>query len=120
MYHADTFGYKKAMNCLTKGTGNVRIIIATSVLGCGVNCKDLSFVFHYGPAHGLVEYCQQIGRAGRSGEAISHAILYAYPKSSSVISKQMRDYISNGNSSCLRTRLFSPFNADGKNYVNVD
>ena len=121
MYHADTFDYnkEKVVDCLTKGTGNVRIIIATSALGCGVNCKDVSFVLHYGPAHGLVEYCQQIGRAGRSSEEISHAILYAYPQGSSVIAKQMSDYISDGNSSCLRTRLFSPFNVDGKNVPSI-
>ncbi|XP_066928671.1 probable ATP-dependent DNA helicase RecS [Clytia hemisphaerica] len=112
MYHADTsdFNKQKAMDCLTKGTGNVRVIIATSALGCGVNCKDLSYVLHFGPAHGLVEYCQQIGRAGRSGEDISHAILYSYPQGSTVIAKQMRDYIRDGNDSCLRTKLFTPFN----------
>ena len=112
MYHANTLEHNKTkvMDSLTKSTGNIRVVIATSALGCGVNCKELSYVCHFGPSHGLVEYCQQIGRAGRSGEILCHAVLYSYPQKSALCSKEMRDYVSKSNESCLRTQLFSPFN----------
>lgn len=76
-------------------------------------------MLHYGPSHGLVEYCQQIGRAGRSGEQMCHAVLYSYPQGSSIIAKPMRDYVKDGNSSCLRTRLFSPFNENNLNVPSI-
>ena len=121
MYHADTLDHNKenVMDSLTRETGNVRVVIATSALGCGVNCKNLSFVLHFGPSHGLVEYCQQIGRVGRSGEELSHAVLYAYPQISSIISKEMKQYIKDGNDSCLRTRLFTPFNENNAKVPSI-
>ena len=53
MYHVDTFEYnkQKAIDYLTKGTGNVRIIIANSALSCCVNCKDVPYVLSILPAN---------------------------------------------------------------------
>jgi len=70
MYHSCSLDINKdrVLNALSCNTV-MRVFIATSALGCGVNAKDLKYVFHFGPAHSLIDYCQQIGRAGRSGES---------------------------------------------------
>jgi len=67
----------------------------------------------FGLAHNLVDYCQQIGRAGRSGQALCHAILLHYNETSINITKEMTNYAKNVDT-CLRTQLFSPFNDDNK------
>jgi len=70
MYHADSpsFNKDKCLKSLTADDCLPRVIVATSVVGCGINARNLKYVCHYGPAHSLVDYCQQIGRAGRNGE----------------------------------------------------
>ena len=95
---------------LTSLEAIIRVVIATSSLGCGINCKDLCNDFHFGPSHSLVEYCQQIGRVGRSGEKLCHAVLYSYPQAASTVSSEMKSYIESTDRVCLRGKLFSPFN----------
>ena len=50
-----------------------RVVIATKVLGLGVDVK-CETVVHYGPPSSMDDYLQQIGRAGRGGQQ-SQAIL---------------------------------------------
>ena len=80
MYHAQTVAKNKenVLNSLTTNNGCIRLFIATSSLGCGINASDVMFVVHYGPSFGLADYCQQIGRAGRNTHQLCHAILYVY------------------------------------------
>lgn len=49
----------------------VKALVATSALGMGFDKPDLSFVIHYQAPGNVVEYYQQVGRAGRG---ISHAV----------------------------------------------
>lgn len=49
----------------------VKALVATSALGMGFDKPDLSFVIHYQSPGNVVEYYQQVGRAGRG---IDHAI----------------------------------------------
>ena len=80
MYHSCTLdaNKNKVLDSLSHETVP-RIIIATSALGCGVNAKNLKYVFHFGPAFSLIDYCQQIGRAGRSGEVNAMLFCILFP-----------------------------------------
>jgi len=44
---------------------NVKALVATSALGMGFDKPDISFVIHYQTPGNVVEYYQQVGRAGR-------------------------------------------------------
>ena len=117
MFHSSTDPAIKnhIIESITSDGGALRVVICTSALGCGVNCHNVKFVLHFGLPFSLVEYCQQIGRAGRSGEPNCHAVLYKYPQGGKDILKEMKLYAST--SSCLRISLFAPFNLDS-NSVN--
>ncbi|XP_066937026.1 ATP-dependent DNA helicase Q1-like [Clytia hemisphaerica] len=111
MFHCDSPDSVKS-RCLDSLTSHEiqspRVVIATSAIGCGINVKGLKYVCHFGLAHSLVDYCQQIGRAGRDNESDCHAILYSYAASKKVVNIKMKDYtVLDGQ--CLRTKLFSPF-----------
>ena len=112
MFHSEgpEFVKNRCLKSLTSSESILpRVVIATSAIGCGINVKNLRYVCHFGPAYSLVDYCQQIGRAGRNNEPDCHAILYTYPSSSKKINPQMKAYTKLTNT-CLRTELFSPFN----------
>lgn len=52
----------------------VKALVATSALGMGFDKPDISFVIHYQAPANVVEYYQQVGRAGR-GISTAHGIL---------------------------------------------
>ena len=67
MFHAETPPSCKddILKSLRIDNAMIRIVICTSALECGVNVKNVRYVIHYGPSFDDVDYCQQIGRAGR-------------------------------------------------------
>lgn len=48
-----------------KEPGQIRVIVATSAFGMGMDYKKIPGVLHFYPRNSLSEYWQQIGRAGR-------------------------------------------------------
>ena len=72
-YHALPFNGKmdsdeKVANQDEFMSGRVRIIVATSAFGMGVDKKDVGLVVHYNISDSLENYVQEAGRAGRDPE----------------------------------------------------
>ncbi len=52
------------------------VIVATTAFGMGVDKANVRFVFHYDISDCVDSYYQEIGRAGRDGEAAKALLLY--------------------------------------------
>lgn len=65
-----------------------RIVICTSAIGCGINCRSVVHVVHFGLSHDLVDYVHNIGRAERVGKDLCNAIWCYYPQRSPNITGQ--------------------------------
>lgn len=50
-----------------KSKTNLRLIIASTAFGLGIDCQDIMRVIHYGTPCTLEELVQEMGRAGRNG-----------------------------------------------------
>lgn len=90
----------------SKKETNLRMIIATSAFGLGVDCADITRVIHWGPPSTLEELAQETGRVGRDGSP-SEAILY-YNKIGKFLSKSIKAYGENS-SICRRKLMYKDF-----------
>lgn len=59
--------------------GSLRLVVATSAFGLGVDKEDVRLVLHADPTESLDDYWQEAGRAGRDGEA-ARAVLLTRPE----------------------------------------
>jgi superfamily II DNA helicase RecQ len=56
--------------------GEERVIVATTALGTGVDVAGINTVIHLGRPHRIVDFAQEVGRAGRAeGEAAQSTIV---------------------------------------------
>lgn len=69
-YHGKMDKQEKTQNQDDFIRGDVRIMVATSAFGMGVDKKDVGMVIHYDISDSLENYVQEAGRAGRD-ESIS-------------------------------------------------
>lgn len=65
-YSSDTPNDERAAAEAAFKANELKVLVATSALGMGVDKPDVAFVFHLGAPPSPVAYYQQVGRAGRS------------------------------------------------------
>lgn len=112
MYHSSTTESVKDMikTDLSNPSGHIRILIATSAAGMGVNFSNITTVVNYGPPKDMDSFIQQFGRAGRDGTQATALLLYN-PRQCRNLDPEMTEYINN-TSTCRRKILLSFYNAN--------
>ena len=89
------------------GTGmKLRLIIATSAFGLGIDCSDIRQIFHWGLPSNMEEYVQETGRAGRDGLDAKATLFEG--KGGQHSSERLKEYVSNA-TVCRRKLLFEGF-----------
>ena len=81
--------------------GLVRVVVATTALGMGVNIPNVERVCHFGIPDTVEENVQEIGRAGRDGRK-SHGILYFKSYHLAHCDDSMKAFIKNPETKCRR------------------
>jgi superfamily II DNA helicase RecQ len=108
MFHSETpdTKKKKILDDLCDENGTLRIIIATSALGMGIDIAKTNSVILYGAPKQLVEVIQEIGRVGRDGTPALALLLYnSYNLRQA--EQEVRDVFKT--ESCRRKVLLKPF-----------
>ena len=95
----------------------LRVVVASSAFGMGVNIPDISCAINWGLPPTLEDLVQQTGRAGRNGQP-AEAILYA-KNSCKKISEAVQEYADN-DTLCRRYLLFKDFlYTDNKKHISA-
>ena len=97
---------QRILEQFSKQETKLRVILATSAFGLGVDSPDITRVINWGPPPTLEDLLQQSGRAGRDGTQ-SEAILY-YVKPSKNTSNVVKEYGTN-TKICRRKLLYRDF-----------
>lgn len=77
-YHAGLSDIQRAENQTRFVRDEVQLIVATVAFGMGINKPNVRFVIHYDLPKSLEQYYQEIGRAGRDGEAATALLLFSF------------------------------------------
>ena len=85
--------------CIQGGT--LRVVLATTAFGMGINCPDIKRVIHWGPPSTLEQYAQESGRVGRNGNEAERV-------QNRFIDEDVKAYSLNGNI-CRHTLLYKDF-----------
>ena len=110
IYHATTWDSEKdtIVNSMknTASTTIKRVVIATTALSMGVNFSDIRYIINWGPPRSLLDYHQEVGRAGRDGNQ-SHAITYFYGQQLAHCEDDVKDLMRSN--TCYRVASLLPF-----------
>ena len=107
MYHTGmTVDLKtKVLQSFCSVNSKLRLVIATTAFGLGIDCPDIRRVYHWGPPNYLDSYVQESGRAGRDYQRSDALLLYG--KVQAHTSKNMKAYAETVQ--CRRRTLFRNF-----------
>ena len=97
---------EKILTSFTVPGSTLRLIIATTAFGMGVDCRDIRDIVHWGAPCSIEEYVQETGRAGRDG--LPAVATLHKGKIGKHVNEAMKNYIQNS-SSCRRKLLLQDF-----------
>lgn len=110
MFHSKTIDSikEKRKGDMQNEAGKIRVLIATSAAGMGVNFKNVNNVIHFGPPKDMDSLVQQLGRAGRDGHSAKAMMLFNAKQCRNVDADIVK-YIKNADV-CRREVMLSAYN----------
>lgn len=99
---------RKIVDSFVKLDSVIRVVVATTAFGMGINCPNVRRIIHWGPPESISMYVQQVGRCGRDGQS-SLALLYVGKGiSMKNVGEAIQDYCKTTDK-CRRIMLMEPF-----------
>ena len=117
MYHSMTVENVKEdiKQDLANRNGKIRVLVATSAAGMGVNFKDIGHVIIFGVPKNMDSFVQQFGRGGRD-RSHAMAILLFNGQQCRGIDNDMSEYIIN-KETCRRKVILKAYNTTVKESI---
>ncbi len=113
MYHAEVGEnlHRYVLSEFRKPDSKIRVLGTTIAYGMGMDVKDIRNIIHWGCQSSVQSHWQEVGRAGRDGEA---ALAIWYPKGSggkqqAKVDKEVFDKIKNDREVCVRKTFLEHF-----------
>jgi len=97
---------QRILSVFSKKDCRLRVILATSAFGLGVDCPDITRIINWGPPPTLEDLLQQSGRAGRDGSQSDAVLYYVDPGQNTTAA--MKNYGTNS-TVCRRDMLYKDF-----------
>ena len=97
---------EKVLHSFCTNESRIRIVLATTAFGMGIDCHDIRKIIHWGPPSTLEQYVQESGRAGRDNLPSDACILYGSPGRH--VDGSIKQYAEN-QEKCRRELLFKNF-----------
>lgn len=109
MYHSKTTDDVKKLvkEDMNSENGKIRVLIATSAAGNGVNFKGVKYTVNYGCPRDMDTFVQQYGRAGRDGGFAMSLLIYT-KRDVKNIDDDMKLYVDN-ETICRRENILSSY-----------
>lgn len=112
MFHSKTPSdiQKTVLTSLADPHGQIRVVLATSALGMGVNLPNVRHIIHYGIPQAIEDYLQEVGRGGRDGRMFIATMIYrSYDLANCDLA--MKNFVQNPKNECRRKILMEYFKA---------
>lgn len=114
MFHAEIGTSLRSfiLQSFTNVDSEVRVLVCSIAFGMGIEVKDVGRVIHWGKNKSIMNYWQEVGRAGRDGGR-AKAIWYAKGVGTGV-DKDVFLKMKKDKSVCIRATILNHFVLDGK------
>lgn len=89
-YHAGMSPEEKEASQKAWNSGDVRVMVATTAFGMGIDKPDVRLVIHFDMPSTLEEYYQEAGRAGRDGQP-AIAVLLTTPYDKGIFGRRLAE-----------------------------
>ena len=107
---------EKVLSSICDPKSTLRIVLATSAFGMGIDCPDIREVIHWSPPSSLEMYAQESGRAGRDNLPSTAYLLYG--NIGKFVETEVKEYALNS-ATCRRRVLIKNFLFSSLNYQCV-